>query len=102
MDYTRSSATTNQALDPNSACPFSSHSSRPGALGYAEPDCFCGSDAVPLWHLFFSYFAEYRTGFPFNTINTTKQLIGEPDRLRYPAIFSLNVGARETFSLSGT
>ncbi len=102
FDYTRSSATSNQVLDPNLGMLFFV-SQAGGAVPWDTPNRIVtrGWTPTPLWHLFLSYFAEYRTGFPFNTVNTNQQLIGAPDRLRYPAYFSLNVGLEKRFHFRG-
>jgi hypothetical protein len=102
FDYTRSSATSNQVLDPNLGMLFFVAQAG-GAVPWDTPNRIIsrGWTPTPLWHLFFSYFAEYRTGFPFNTVNTNQELIGAPDRLRYPAYFSLNLGLEKRFHFRG-
>ncbi|MGA8232476.1 MAG: TonB-dependent receptor [Candidatus Acidiferrales bacterium] len=100
LDYTRSSATSNQALDPTLVAPFYA-AQAPGPLPWDAPNRVVsrGTTPIPLWGLFLSYFAEYHTGFPFSTVNIDQQLIGAPDRLRFPAYFNLNLGVEKHFHL---
>jgi hypothetical protein len=100
VDYTRSSATTNQALDPTLAAPLYA-AQAPGPLLWDAPNRVVsrGTTPIPLWGLFLSYFAEYHTGFPFNTVNTDQQLVGAPDRFRFPVYFDLNLAVEKHFHL---
>jgi hypothetical protein len=100
VDYTRSSATTNQALDPTLVAPLYA-AQAPGPLLWDAPSRVVsrGTAPLPLWGLFLSYFAEYHTGFPFNTVNTDQQLIGAPDRFRFPVYFNLNLAVEKHFHL---
>jgi hypothetical protein len=102
FDYTRSSATSNQALDPMLGALFFVAQAA-GPVAWDAPNRFVsrGATPVPLWHLFVSYFAEYRTGFPFNVVNTYQQLVGAPGGLRYPADFDLNLGGEKRFRFHG-
>jgi hypothetical protein len=100
IDYTRSSATTNEALDPTLVAPFYA-AQAPGPLLWDAPNRIVsrGTTPIPLWGLVLSYFAEYHTGFPFNTVNTDQLLIGAPDRFRFPVYFNLNLALEKHFHL---
>ena len=102
LDYTRASATSNQVLDPTLGALFFAAQSG-GPVPWDAPNRIVsrGWTPVPLWHLFVSYFAEYRTGFPFSTVNTDQQLVGAPDRLRYPGYFDLNLGVEKRVRFRG-
>jgi len=98
VDYTRSRANTNAALDPSiSSLIFAAQ--QPGPVVWDAPNRFLsrGWTALPWWDLLFSYFLEYRTGFPFSAINDQQQLVGAANSLRYPAYVSLNVGLEKRF-----
>jgi hypothetical protein len=46
-----------------------------------------------------SYFLEWHSGFPFSTVEGTQQLIGLPNRGRFPDYFSLNLHCERRFKL---
>jgi len=48
-----------------------------------------------------SGFFEYRTGFPFSVLNEQQQLVGAPNRLRFPQYLSLNLGLEKRFQFRG-
>ena len=48
-----------------------------------------------------SWFFEYRTGYPFSIVNLQQQLVGPPNRLRFPAYASLNLGIEKKFAFRG-
>jgi hypothetical protein len=98
VDYTRSRATTNEAVDYTlSSLEFAPQS--PGPLPWDVPNRIVsdGWTPLPFWHLMLSYFAEYHTGLPFNVIDQQQQLIGTPDGSRYPSYFNLNLGLEKRF-----
>jgi hypothetical protein len=45
--------------------------------------------------LLWSYFAEYRTGFPFSAVNSSYVVVNTPNGYRYPSYFSLNAGVEK-------
>jgi len=99
-DYTRSRARSNEVLDYSlGALVFSPQA--PGPLPWDAPNRFLawGWTPTPIWHLFFSYFFEYRRGFPFSAINQQQQLVGAPNRLRFPNYVSLNLALEKRFRL---
>jgi Carboxypeptidase regulatory-like domain/TonB-dependent Receptor Plug Domain len=98
VDYTRSRANSNAALDPSiSALIFAPQ--QPGALPWNAPNRVTsrGWTPLPVWHLLFSYFLEYHSGFPFSAINTQQQLVGLANSFRYPSYLSLNMGVEKRF-----
>jgi hypothetical protein len=98
VDYTWSRADSNAVLDPSiSALIFASQ--QPGPLAWDAPNRFLsrGWTSLPWWDLLFSYFLEYRSGFPFSAINDQQQLVGAANSLRYPDYLSLNVGIEKRF-----
>jgi len=100
-NYTRSRARTNEVLDPTLGALFFA-AQAPGPLAWDAPNRVLswGWTPVPFWHLWLSYFLEYRTGFPFSVINQQQQLVGAPDRLRFPDYVSLNLGIEKRFHLA--
>jgi hypothetical protein len=100
-DYTRSRARTNEALDPTLGALFFA-AQQAGPLAWDAPNraLSWGWTPLPFWHLWFSYFFEYRSGFPFNVVNQQQQLVGAPDRLRFPDYASLNLGIEKRFRLA--
>ncbi|MGD0957053.1 MAG: hypothetical protein ABR953_09505 [Candidatus Acidiferrales bacterium] len=85
-------------LDPSiSALIFASQ--QPGRLAWDAPNRFLsrGWTSLPWWNLLFSYFLEYRSGFPFSAINDQQQLVGVANNLRYPDYVNLNVGLEKRF-----
>ncbi len=98
--YTRSRARSNQVLDYSlSTLIFAPQ--QQGPLQWDAPNRFISSGwaPVPFWDLFLSYFFEYRTGFPFSVVNQQQQLVGAPNRLRFPDYLSLNLGIEKRFRL---
>jgi hypothetical protein len=98
VDYTRSRSKTNTALDPAIASLIFGPQ-QAGPLAWDAPNRLLsrGWTALPWWNLLFSYFFEYRSGFPFSAINDQQQLVGAANSLRYPAYVSLNVGLEKRF-----
>lgn len=97
-DYTRSRANSNAAFDPSiSSLIFAPQ--QPGPLSWNAPNRVTsrGWTPLPLWHLLFSYFLEYHSGFPFSAINTEQRLVGVANGFRYPSYLSLNVALEKRF-----
>jgi hypothetical protein len=101
-DYTRSSARSNEALDYSLISPYFVPQA-PGPLLWDAPHRLIswGKAPVPLWGLFLSYRAEYRSGFPFNDLNQQQQLVGAPGQFRFPNYFELDVGLEKRFHFHG-
>lgn len=96
--YTRSSATTDQALDPFLGSLYFAPQ-QPGPLSWDAPNRFLTWGRVPLpwWGLFFGDFYEYRTGYPFSVVNQQQLLIGRPNSYRFPVYSSLTVSLEKKF-----
>jgi len=60
-----------------------------------------GWTPIPIWGLLLSGFFEYHTGFPFSVLNEQQQLVGAPNRMRFPNYFSLNLGLEKRFRFQG-
>jgi len=98
VDYTRSRANSNAVFDPSiSSLIFAPQ--QPGPLSWNAPNRLTsrGWTPLPVWHLLFSYFLEYHSGFPFSAINTQQQLVGVANSFRYPSYLSLNVALEKRF-----
>lgn len=104
--YTRSSATSNQALDFNVDNNVLSPQ-QPGPYPWDTPNRFLGWGYVPFFSLpiihklELAYSFEARTGFPFNEFTDQEQLIGKPGEHRFPQYFSLNVQLEKRFHFLG-
>src|SRR5262249_25409464 len=77
---TRSLANTNQNLDPVLGSLYFA-AQQPGPLSWNAPNRFLtwASIPTPIWGLLFSYFFEYRSGYPFSVVNQQQFLIGAPN-----------------------
>ena len=102
VDYTRSHASSNEVLDPNLAVLILAPQ-QAGPLSWDTPHRVVSSGwtPIPLWGLLLSEFFEYRTGFPFSVLNEQQQLVGAPNRLRFPQYLSLNLGLEKRFQFRG-
>jgi len=101
-DYTRSSARSNEALDYSLTSPYFVPQA-PGPLVWDAPNRWIswGKTPTPLWGLFLSYRAEYRSGYPFNAVNQQRQLVGAPGQSRFPDYFDLDIGLEKRFAFHG-
>jgi hypothetical protein len=102
VDYTRSRASSNEVLDPNLATLILAPQ-QPGPLLWDAPHRVVSSGwtPTPLWGLLLSGFFEYRTGFPFSVLNEQQQLVGAPNRMRFPNYFNLNIALEKRFRFQG-
>ncbi len=102
VDYTRSRASSNKVLDPTLASLIFS-AQQPGPLLWDAPNRIISSGwtPIPFWGLLLSGLAEYRTGFPFSTINEQQQLVGPANGRRFPEYFSMNLGLEKRFPFKG-
>jgi hypothetical protein len=102
VDYTRSRASSNEVLDPNLAILILARQ-RAGPLLWDTPNRMVSSGwtPIPFWGLLLSGYVEYRTGFPFSALNEQQQLVGAPNRLRFPSFFNLNLGLEKRFHFRG-
>ncbi len=96
--YTRSRARSNEVFDFTLGS-LAFVPQQPGPLEWDAPNRLIstGWAPVPFWGLFLSYFLEYRTGFPFSVVDQQQQLVGEPNRLRFPGYVNLNLGIEKRF-----
>jgi len=102
IDYARSRASSSEVLDPSLALLILSPQ-QPGRLLWDAPHRMVSSGwtPIPIWGLFLSGYLEYHTGFPFSVINEQQQLVGAPNRMRFPDLFSLNLGLEKRFQFRG-
>jgi Carboxypeptidase regulatory-like domain/TonB dependent receptor len=104
--YTRSSATSNQALDFNVDSPILS-AQQPGPYPWDTPNRFLSWGYLPFFplpiihQLEVAYSVEARTGFPFSEFTDQQQLIGKPGAQRFPDYFSLNAQLEKRFHFFG-
>jgi hypothetical protein len=94
--YTRSSTRTNRVFDYSlETLVFTPQQS--GPLAWDAPNRILSSGWMPgpFWDLFFSYFFEYRSGFPYSRVNEQQQLVGSANRMRFPALANLNIGVEK-------
>jgi hypothetical protein len=98
VDYTRSTATSNQILDPTLFALLLS-AQQAGPLLWDAPNRVIsrGWTPLPVWKLLASYFLEYHSGFPYSAVNEQRQLVGAANRLHYPEYLSLNIGLEKQF-----
>jgi len=102
VDYTRSQASSNEVLDPSLGVLILARQ-QPGPLPWDTPDRVVSSGwtPIPIWGLLLSGFFEYHTGFPFSILNEQQQLVGAPNRIRFPNYLSLNLGLEKRFRFQG-
>lgn len=100
--YTRSRAHSNQVLNPGlGSIFFAAQQSAP--LAWDAPNRFLtwGWTPTHIWKIQFSYFFEYRTGYPYSLVNLQQQLVGPPNSSRFPDYDNLNVALERKFALRG-
>jgi hypothetical protein len=99
--YTRSLANTDQDLDPVLGSLYFA-AQQPGPLSWNAPNRFLSwaSIPTPIWGLLFSYFFEYRSGYPFSVVNQQQFLIGAPNSQLFPDYASLTVALEKKFRFS--
>jgi hypothetical protein len=100
--YTRSRASSDQLLDPTLGAMYFA-AQQPGALTWDAPNRVLswGSIPTPVWGILFTYFFEYRTGYPFNVVNQQQFLIGAPNAERFPDYANLTIGLEKKFRFRG-
>jgi len=101
VSYTRSAARSNAVLDFNVLNPYFS-SQAGGPLPWDTPNRIVSWGILPLVKQFdLAYTLDWRDGFPFSVVNQDQELVGQPDRMRFPAYFSLNMALEKRVSLFG-
>lgn len=100
--YTRSRAHSDEVLNPALGSIFyAPQQSAP--LVWDAPNRLLAWGWAPthIWGVQLSYFFEYRTGYPFTSVNLQQQLVGAANSLRFPAYANLNLGIERKFALRG-
>ena len=99
--YTHSNSRSNAVLDFNLANPYFSPQGA-GPLAWDTPNRIVSWGIMPLVRQFdLAYTLDWHQGFPFSVVNEDQELVGPPNRLRYPAFFSLNMALERRISLFG-
>jgi hypothetical protein len=100
--YTLSRARTNQVLNPVLGSIFFA-AQQPAPLAWDAPDRLLtwGWTPTHIWKIQFSYFFEYRTGYPYSAVNLEQQLVGAPNSLRFPDYKNLNLALEKKFAFRG-
>ncbi|HEV2113682.1 MAG TPA: carboxypeptidase regulatory-like domain-containing protein [Terriglobales bacterium] len=99
--YVHSVAHSSAVLDFNLDNPLFAQQAG-GPLPWDSPNRVLSWGWVPATRWFdFAYSLDWRTGFPFNVMNQTQQLVGAPDRLRFPDFFTLNAHLEHRFVFKG-
>ena len=100
--YTRSSARSNEVLNPVLGSIFYA-AQQPGPVAWDAPNRFLSWGWAPthIWGIQLSYFLEYRTGYPFSAVNLQQQLVGPANSIRFPAYAGLNVGLEKKVGFWG-
>jgi len=105
FSYTRSKARSNSVLDSTLDMPLFTLPIG-GPLPWDAPNRIQSWGAVP-YHLpwlhavEFAYSFDWRTGYPYNTINVEQQLVGLPGQVRFPDYAALNLHVEKRFHLFG-
>jgi hypothetical protein len=96
--YTRSKANTDQDLDPVLGQLYFAPQ-QGGPLSWDAPNraLSWGTTPTHIWGLDFAYFFEYRTGYPFTSIDQQQFLVGAPNDRRFPDYASLNLSLEKKF-----
>jgi hypothetical protein len=106
VSYTRSSARTNAAIDFIPTLSLLGPQ-RAGPLAWDTPNRVISRGWLPLplpilkhkWD--FVYALDWRTGFPFTSINDNWQVVGQPGSERYPNYVCINPGLEWRFHFHG-
>src|SRR6202023_724876 len=100
--YTRSRAHSNEVLNPvQGSIFFAAQQSAPVAWDAPNRLLTWGWTPTHIWKIQFSYFYEYRTGYPFSIVNLQQQLVGAPHSSRFPSYQNLNLALEKKFALRG-
>jgi hypothetical protein len=100
--YTRSRARSNEVINAFLG-PLQFVPEQSGPLRWDAPNRLItwGWAQTHLWGLFVSYLFEYRSGFPFSSVDQYQQIVGAPNRQRFPDYASLNLGLEKRFGFRG-
>ena len=96
--YTRSTANTDQDLDPVLGQLYFAPQ-QGGPLSWDAPNraLSWGTTPTHIWGIGLAYFFEYRTGYPFSVIDQQQFLHGAPNSMRFPDYASLNLSLEKKF-----
>lgn len=103
--YTRSRARSNALLDSTLDNPLFSVQ-RSGPLPWDSPNRIVSWGWLPFWlpllkRLNFAYTLDWHSGYAFSLVNQEQELVGLPDRSRFPDYFLLDVHLEKKFHLFG-
>lgn len=107
--YTRSSATTNSALDYVPSIPILGPQQH-GPLGWDSPNRIISWGWLPAWAPWlpsvhknwdFVYTALWSSGYPFDSVNSEEDLVGPPGSHRFPGFVDLSPGLEWRFHFHG-
>ncbi|HEX5413221.1 MAG TPA: TonB-dependent receptor [Terriglobia bacterium] len=99
--YTHSNSRSNAVLDFNLLNPYFSPQGS-GPLPWDTPNRIVSWAILPLVkHFNLAYTLDWRQGFPFSVVNEDQELVDAPNRMRFPAYFSLNMALERRVSLFG-
>src|SRR5258705_4925307 len=102
MERIHARAHSNQVLNPAlGSIFFAAQQSAP--LAWDAPNRFLtwGWTPTHIWKIQFSYFFEYRSGYPFSIVNLQQQLVGAPNSSRFPDYKNLNLALEKKFAFRG-
>jgi hypothetical protein len=96
--YTRSKANTDQDLDPLLGQLYFAPQ-QGGPLSWDAPNRALAWGTFPtrIWGIEVAYLFEYRTGYPFSSINSEQFLVGAPNDKRFPDYASLDLSLEKKF-----
>ena len=100
--YTRSRANTSAVINAFLG-PLQFVPEQGGPLRWDTPNRLLtwGWTQTRIWGLFLSYLFEYRTGFPFSSVDQYLEIVGAPNRQRFPDHANLNLGIEKRFQFRG-
>ncbi|HYK90649.1 MAG TPA: hypothetical protein VE398_17890, partial [Acidobacteriota bacterium] len=99
LSYTRSSSRSSAVVDFSLDSPVFGRQGG-GPLDWDAPNRLISWAALPLPRFqkyLLSYFVEWHTGFPYSVVNDNNQLLGQPNRLRFPEYFCANLHVERRF-----
>jgi hypothetical protein len=100
-NYTHAVARSNAVLDFSLDNPLFAEQGG-GPLAWDAPNRLISWGWFPVpWQLDFAYSIDWRTGFPFNVVNSAQQLVGTPEHMRFPDFFTLNLHVERRFRFEG-
>lgn len=100
--YTRSRAHSNEVLNPGlGSIFFAPQQSAPLAWDAPNRLLSWGWTPTHIWKIQFSYFFEYRSGYPFSIVNLEQQLVGPANSSRFPAYANVNLALERKFGFRG-